>query len=146
VAICHIHTVPSLTVDDLATLRDVVAFHTSAVNLHLDQAAELVLAVHEVAVNSIRHGGGQALLRAWTEQGTVVCEVSDSGWAPDPLAGRERPPAGARQGRGLWLLNEWCDLVQWRSSFAGTLVRLHMSTRSPHPGTVPSPERGSVLR
>ncbi|TDV47939.1 sensor histidine kinase [Actinophytocola oryzae] len=117
----------AFTVTDLPALRDVVAALASAARLCPDRAAELVLAVHEVAVNSIRHGGGRGRLVAWIEQGTVVCEISDSGWAPDPLTGRERPPASARGGRGLWLANEWCDLVQWRSSFAGTQVRMHMN-------------------
>ena len=29
-------------------------------------------------------------------------------------------------GRGLWLVHELCDLVQLRSSPAGTVVRMHM--------------------
>jgi anti-sigma regulatory factor (Ser/Thr protein kinase) len=29
-------------------------------------------------------------------------------------------------GRGLWLVNQLCDLVQLRSSAAGGVVRLHM--------------------
>ena len=30
-------------------------------------------------------------------------------------------------GRGLWIVNQLCDLVQVRSSPAGTVIRLHMS-------------------
>lgn len=33
---------------------------------------------------------------------------------------------GARRGRGLWLANEMCDLVQIRSSAHGTVIRVHM--------------------
>jgi hypothetical protein len=29
-------------------------------------------------------------------------------------------------GRGLWVVNQVCDLVQIRSSNAGNVVRLHM--------------------
>jgi anti-sigma regulatory factor (Ser/Thr protein kinase) len=116
----------AFTVADLPTLRSVIATLATRANLHPDRAAELLLAVHEMAVNSIQHGGGEGLLRAWLEQNSMVCEVTDHGWAPDPLTGRERPPAAARHGRGLWLASEWCDLVQWRSWTTGTLVRLHM--------------------
>jgi anti-sigma regulatory factor (Ser/Thr protein kinase) len=121
----------AFTVAGLPALRDVVVTMASRANLRPDRAAELLLAVHEVAVNSIQHGGGEGLLRAWLDRDTVVCEVTDRGWAPDPLTGRERPPAAARHGRGLWLANEWCDLVQWRSWTTGTCVRLHMARRGP---------------
>jgi anti-sigma regulatory factor (Ser/Thr protein kinase) len=119
----------AFTVADLPTMRDVITTLATRANLRADRAAELLFAVHEVAVNSIQHGGGEGTLRAWLERDTVVCEVTDRGWAPDPLTGRERPPAAARHGRGLWLANEWCDLVQWRSWPTGTHVRLHMTAR-----------------
>jgi anti-sigma regulatory factor (Ser/Thr protein kinase) len=117
----------AFTDHDLAQLREVVASHAAMTTLDADRIAELVLVVHEVAVNSIQHGGGSRVLRVWLESGGVVCDVSDDGWVPDPLAGRETPPPGSRRGRGLWLANEWCDLVQWRSSLAGTQVRMHMA-------------------
>ena len=31
-------------------------------------------------------------------------------------------------GRGVWMANQLCDLVQVRSSDDGTVVRLHMHT------------------
>lgn len=117
------------TVGDLPSLREVVATLAARADLCADRAGELVLSVHEIAVNSIQHGGGKGLLRAWLDQDTVICEVTDHGWAPDPLTGRARPAATARSGRGLWLANEWCDLVQWRSWSTGTVVRLHMAAR-----------------
>jgi len=33
-------------------------------------------------------------------------------------------------GRGLWLVNNLCDLVQIRSSASGTVVRLHLQRRA----------------
>jgi hypothetical protein len=44
----------------------------------------------------------------------------------DPLAGRERPAGLHDGGRGLWMVNHLCDLVQVRSSPAGTVVRLRL--------------------
>jgi phosphate/sulfate permease len=39
------------------------------------------------------------------------------------LVGRRRPPVSQSGGRGHWLVNQMCDLVQVRSSRAGTTVR-----------------------
>jgi Histidine kinase-like ATPase domain len=60
----------------------------------------------------------------------AICEVRDRGYLDQPLAGRESPARDAEGGRGLWLANQFCDLVQIRSSEAGTVVRLHKSRRA----------------
>jgi hypothetical protein len=79
-----------------------------------------------VATNSLLHGGGRGVLRTWTHDGTFFCEVSDGGRIRDPLAGRALPSDLLDGGRGLWIVNHLCDLVQVRSSPAGSVVRLHM--------------------
>ena len=56
----------------------------------------------------------------------LVCEVCDAGHISDPLAGRRRPTADATNGRGLWIANRLADLVQVRSTVAGTIVRVHV--------------------
>ena len=88
-------------------------------------AEGLVLAVNEVATNSVVHGGGGGILRIWTEGDVLVCEVRDRGVIDDPLVGRERPLVNAAGGCGLWLANQLCDLVQVRSFAGGSVVRLH---------------------
>jgi anti-sigma regulatory factor (Ser/Thr protein kinase) len=85
-----------------------------------------VLAVHELATNSLRHGGGRGTLRVWREPGALICEVSDRGRIDQPLVGRERPLGGQIGGRGLWLVNQVCDLVQIRCFPTGNAVRLHV--------------------
>jgi anti-sigma regulatory factor (Ser/Thr protein kinase) len=87
---------------------------------------DLVLAVHELATNSLRHAGGRGTLRIWREPGTLICEVSDRGRIDDPLVGRERPLGAQRDGRGLWLVNQLCELVQIRCFPTGSVVRLHV--------------------
>jgi anti-sigma regulatory factor (Ser/Thr protein kinase) len=87
---------------------------------------DLLLAVNELATNSVRHGGGEGVLRAWIERDFLVCEVSDAGRIDAPLTGRMRPPAGALNGYGLWLVNQVCDLVQVRTSDAGSVVRMRV--------------------
>ena len=92
--------------DSLAELRDFVAAHGGD--------PDFVLAVDELATNSIRHGGGRGIVRLWSDDGALVCEVRDQGQIADPLAGRRRPAADVFGGRGLWITNQVCDLVQIR--------------------------------
>jgi anti-sigma regulatory factor (Ser/Thr protein kinase) len=66
-------------------------------------------------------------VRMWADADTFVCEVADGGNIADPLAGRSRPSKRRESGRGLWMVNHLCDLVQVRSTKAGNVVRLHMS-------------------
>ncbi len=93
------------------------------------ELSDLLLAVTEVAGNSLLHGGGAGTVRVWTTPGGVVCEVSDRGWIRQPLVGRMRPAPDGESGRGLWMVNQLCDLLQLRTSPAGTVARLHMHRR-----------------
>jgi anti-sigma regulatory factor (Ser/Thr protein kinase) len=108
----------------LAPLRRFVA--RLAADLGAERRADLVLAAHEVVSNSLRHGGGAGRLLVWREPDALLCEVRDRGRIADPLVGRERPAFGRSGGRGLWLANQLCDLVQVRSFPEGSVVRLHM--------------------
>lgn len=91
------------------------------------RANDLVLAVHEAATNSVRHGGGRGCVRYWTDGRAAVVEVVSGGQLEDPLIGRSLAAPGDEAGRGLWLANQLCDLVQLRSSPQGTTVRLRIS-------------------
>ena len=112
--------------DTLGSIRALVAEHARAAGVSEVRAGDLVLATHEVATNSIRHGGGEGVLRVWHDHDTVVCEVSDRGRLDEPLAGRARPELQADGGWGLWLANQLCDLVQLRTLPDGSVVRLHL--------------------
>ena len=107
-------------------LRALITERVAAFGVRGDRAADLVLAAHEVAVNSLRHGGGRGTLRIWTDGPSLVCEIADDGHIAQPLVGRVRPLPSQLSGRGVWLANQLCDLVQIRSSAAGTVVRLHL--------------------
>ena len=110
---------------DLKSLRGAVAGWARSQHLERTPADELVLAVNELATNSIRYGGGRGTLRMWREGGELMCEVSDAGRIADPLAGRVLPEFNRSSGRGLWIVNQLCDMVQIRSSPAGTAIRIH---------------------
>jgi len=108
----------------LPAVRDVVTGRATLLEIDRDKVSDLALAVHELATNSLRHGGGRGVLRVWQEPDALVCEVHDSGRVEDPLVGRRTPTARQEGGRGVWMANNLCDLVQMRSSYAGTTVRV----------------------
>lgn len=112
---------------DLGTVRHIVAGCGNEAGLDHRRMADLVIAIDEVATNSILHGGGRGTLRFWSHARSLVFEIKDRGHIDELLVGRQRPALGQHSGHGLWLVNELCDLVELRSSSAGTTVRLHMS-------------------
>ena len=110
----------------LGALRTLISAHAEDAGMRADTTDELVLAVNEIATNSVQYGGGGGTLRVWREPDAVVCEVRDRGFIRDPLVGRMAPPVEQYGGRGLWIVNQLCDLVQIRSAPSGTVVRVHM--------------------
>ncbi len=109
----------------LVAVREDVISHALGAGVPSERSADLALAVHEVAVNSIQHGSGRGVLRIWREAGALVCEIRDSGRITDPLVGRSMPAWDDESGRGLWMANQLCDLVQVRSGADGTTIRIH---------------------
>lgn len=91
-----------------------------------ERVEEFVLAMSEVASNSVQHGGGAGVVRCWSETDRFVCEVQDAGRLRAPLVGRVRPDPGGLSGYGLWIAQQCCDLVQVRSDDQRTVVRLHI--------------------
>jgi anti-sigma regulatory factor (Ser/Thr protein kinase) len=110
----------------LAPVRHLVQHRADDAGLSRGRTAELVMAVNEVATNSVRHGGGQGVLRVWQEDETLVCEIRDRGRIGEPMVGRRQPRPGRQGGRGLWIANQLCELVQVRSFEDGSVVRLFM--------------------
>ena len=111
---------------ELAGARAFVRDNATDRGLADDRLDDLVLAANEVVTNSLRHGGGTCQLAVWDDDESVVCEVRDAGVISDPMVGRLAPSPTAVTGRGLWLANHLCDLVQVRSSHAGTVARLRV--------------------
>ena len=110
--------------DDLRRVREVV--RTIASERIPDRADNAVLAVHEVAVNSIVHGGGHGVLRiAETDDSLVFTVEDEDGTGSIP----ELAPADhhATSGRGLWIAQRLSDqlVIDTRPSY--TRVRVHLS-------------------
>lgn len=121
--------VRSLEVDrsSLPGVRGLVAREAATAGMAPRRAHDVVLAVDELATNSVRHGGGGGRLLVWREAGSLVCEVRDAGRLDDPLVGRRRPAHDDERGRGLWMVQRLAQLVQIRSGPGGTTVRVYLA-------------------
>lgn len=93
--------------------------------LATERVDDVLLAVGEMAANSLRHGGGSGVLRLWSDAGHMVCEVADSGVIDDPLVGRHPAGPGQLGGRGLLMVNHLADLVRMHTTPDGTVVRAY---------------------
>lgn len=115
--------------DTLSDLRRAVLAEAVAAGLPGDQADDIVLAVHELAANAVRHGGGAGRLRMQAASGRLRCHVSDEG--PDnagaglPARARGTLAAGQwpiRPGHGLWLVRRMADQLSVAAGPAGAEV------------------------
>ena len=116
--------------DSLGEVRELVTDRAEKAGLGRETTDALVLAVNEIATNSIRHGGGMGVIRSWDDGSYLLFQVDDGGRIDAPLAGRRQPVLHEPGGRGLWLANQLCNLVQVRTFEDGNVVRIHMAVGS----------------
>jgi anti-sigma regulatory factor (Ser/Thr protein kinase) len=117
----------AIDADELSDVRQFVRRYAKAAGLGPRRTQDLVLAANEIATNTIIHTVGPGTLRLWQDSSAVVCEIADSGHIIDPFAGRRSPDVSNDHGRGLWMANQLCDLVQLRSTENGTTIRLQIA-------------------
>jgi anti-sigma regulatory factor (Ser/Thr protein kinase) len=110
---------------ELAAVRQWLATRARVRGLSGSGLDDFTLALHEICKNSVRFGGGHSRLSLWTSDSSLVVDVADQGRIDDLLVGRVLPPVDKLGGRGVWLANQLCDLVQIRSGEGFTQVRLH---------------------
>src|SRR5690348_9612617 len=89
---------------DLAAIRAVVHRYAIEAGLPEARAIDLVLAVSEVAANTVRHAKSPGCLKIWYDARQIICQIQDEGMITDPLAGRRRPSLDAQGGHGLWIV------------------------------------------
>ena len=133
--------------DSLYPLRAAVAAHGSQAGLSEGRTRDLVLAVHELAANAVRHGAGQGRLRLWATPEGVRCEVSDDGAAAGPGApdgpggpGAESADAAlwhVEPGHGLWLVRRISDGASVQSDPSGTVAAVSFRLGAPGPTAPP---------
>ncbi|GAA2623255.1 hypothetical protein GCM10010399_63130 [Dactylosporangium fulvum] len=109
---------------DLTVVRTFVCARAVALGLPPLRAELLVLAVNELATNTLQHASGGGTVRLWAEAGRLYCEVLDGG--PMRTFGRDMPPADAPGGRGLAIVERICDEVTAFAAPGGTVVRMRL--------------------
>jgi len=119
---------------DLAALRAVVYRYAQQAGLPERRTIDLVLAVSEVAANTVRHAKSPGSLKIWYDTKEIVCQIQDEGTIHDPLAGQRKPSIDATGGHGLWIVHQVCDEVEMQSDETGTTIRLHMKLPRLRPG------------
>ena len=112
----------------LSLLRAEVQAQADQAGFLAAQATDVVLALHELAANAVRHGAGAGRLRIWRRPGAWLCRVEDG----NPLPAPDPPEAGdtsglivmnawqAVPGHGLWVVRQVADQLQVRSGPDGT--------------------------
>ena len=124
---------------NLSEVRALAETQARQAGLAEDRVTDFVIAVSEVAANTVRHARSAGSMEIWCDAGEIICEIHDSGVITDPMAGRRPPAAGANGGHGLWLIYQICDKVELHSNSNGTTIRLHMALPPPGPRARDSP-------
>jgi serine/threonine-protein kinase RsbW len=118
-----------VTVSDIGDLRRLVNETAAAIGMDRAQAFRFTVAVNEVVINAVQHGGGTAEV---TVSGTreddggkaIVVIVVDRGPGWNGNVPADLPSSDAVHGRGLWMAHRLCADVTIRTSVEGTMVRL----------------------
>jgi anti-sigma regulatory factor (Ser/Thr protein kinase) len=107
--------------DSLYALRAAVRSRASQAGLPAGRCVDLVIAVHELAANAVRHGAGAGRLRIWNIAAVLQCRVTDDG--PKQHQRNVADDAGVaetaaqnvatgwpyEEGHGLWLVRQLGD-------------------------------------
>jgi anti-sigma regulatory factor (Ser/Thr protein kinase) len=116
----------------LYALRAAVQAHATEAGLPESRTDDLVIAVHELAANAVRHGAGAGRLRMWEREGALHCQVDDSG---SPASAGDAGPDGNvadrwpfLPGHGLWLVRLVADQISVLSGPGGTRATIVFSS------------------
>jgi anti-sigma regulatory factor (Ser/Thr protein kinase) len=118
---------PFLYTNNLSEVRALAERHARKAGLPDARVIDFVIAVSEVAANTVRHAHSTGSMEIKSDATEIVCEMRDQGVITDPTVGRQQPPPNATGGHGLWLVHQVCDRVELNSDENGTVVRLYMS-------------------
>ena len=129
----------------LHQLRAAVLAHVTQAGLPEDRAGDVMLAVHELAANTVRHGAGAGRLLISTRSGMMQCRIIDAGTASRnghaDGTGAGLPPWPSSEGHGLWLVRQIADqvdIVPWHGGYQVTALFIL-------PATATADQVGSLL-
>ncbi|HEX6525084.1 MAG TPA: ATP-binding protein [Streptosporangiaceae bacterium] len=124
----------------LHVVRAVVAEAAAAAGFPQARVYHVVAAVHELAANAVRHGGGRGRLRVWASQDLLHCQVSDHGAAADGSGPGDPAAWPSAHGHGLWLVRQVADHVSIDRDPGGITV---IASFTPSPDIASRPSRSS---
>ena len=117
----------------LSALRTATQACAAQAGMPVQRATDVVIALHELAANAVRHGAGSGRLRIWDHVGALYCRVDDDGPRPargvvgtDGAAGTDGADRNLADrwprepGHGLWLARQVADQMTVRSDSHGT--------------------------
>ena len=115
----------------LSVTRRAMEEYLQEAGLHLDERADVVLALDEACANVIRHAFpgrvGRIRVAAEVDGGQAAVRVEDDGVGFDPTVPRPVPAPYATSGRGLRIMGQLMTSVELESPTAsgGTRVVMH---------------------
>ncbi len=122
----------------LSALRTAAQACVVQAGMPAERATDIVIALHELAANAVRHGAGSGRLRIWDRIGALYCRVDDDGEAATRSqghggagtdgagsAGQNLADSWPREpGHGLWLARQVADQMTLRSDSRGTIAAI----------------------
>ena len=125
----------------LSALRTAVQAEASDVGMPRYRTSDVVLAVHELAANAVRHGGGVGRAQLWVAEGALHCMalhciVSDAGRGSGDGPARAMALVAVRPwlfkpGHGLWLVRGVADQLTADPGPGGSQVTAVFALPSP---------------
>lgn len=116
---------PPVTVAGVAEVRRRVTEAATEVGLSPERVAAFTVAVNEIVINAVEHGGGTAAVTLILQAQRLVVEVVDQGTAPWQFGvPSAAPPPDQVHGRGLWLAKKLSDDLTVDVDGTDRLVRL----------------------
>ncbi|SDJ42998.1 ATP-binding protein [Nonomuraea jiangxiensis] len=111
---------------ELSALRARVRLAACRAGLTSRRADDLVIAVHEAALNVLEHGGGRGCVYFRHDQDSITVHVIDicGRLSADHLP--DQPSWSGASGNGLWLMRQACDELTIDSRPGRGVVRLRM--------------------
>lgn len=114
--------------ETLHIVRETVLAHAVAAGMADNRAADVMLAVHELVANAVRHGGGTGRVTMHATSGKLVVRIRDPGPAarngdtPDRDTAGHAQPWPYQPGHGLWLVRCLADRISATSGPEGSQV------------------------
>lgn len=121
--------VVTLAVEDLSDARHSAARWAQGAGLEHERLHDWTLAIDELITNGAKHGRDPVRLRLWRDREGLVAEAHDNGnGLSDPLAGCVPTGSDSTSGRGLWIVRQLADSLDFCRRGDGFAVRMRFAS------------------